>query len=49
MEPSLTERVCGARKAVAQRAARLEIDHERLPSYAASPPLEQATAPELGP
>jgi hypothetical protein len=34
---------------VAERARQVRIDPERLPSYAASLPLEQAVAPELDP
>jgi Potential Queuosine, Q, salvage protein family len=49
MVASLTERVRGACKAVAERATRVRIDHERIPSYAASLPLEEAMAPELDP
>ena len=49
MESSLTERVRNACKAVADRATRVRIDHEFVSSYAASLPLEQATAPELDP
>jgi hypothetical protein len=34
---------------VAERAARVRIHYDRIPSYAASLPLERATAPELDP
>jgi hypothetical protein len=47
MTSNLTERVRSSCKAVAERATRVRIDHERIPSYAASLPLEQAMAPEL--
>jgi Queuosine salvage protein len=47
MESSPTERVRNTCKAVADRAMCVRIDHEFVPSYAASLPLEQATAPEL--
>ena len=49
MESSLTERVRGACEAVAKRATRVRINHERLPYYAASLRLVQATAPQLDP
>ena len=47
MTSNLTERVRSSCKAVAERATRVRIDHERIPSYSASLPLEQAMAPEL--
>lgn len=49
MEPGLTGRVRAACKEVAGRAIHVRIDHGRVPSYAASLPLERAAAPELDP
>jgi hypothetical protein len=49
MEPSPTERVRVACKAVVDRAIHVRIDHDRIPSYAASLPMERATLPALDP
>jgi len=49
MKSDLTERVRNACKTVAERASHVRIDYDRVPSYAASLPLEQSTAPELDP
>jgi hypothetical protein len=49
LEESLTEGVRAACKAVAEGASFVRIDRDLAPSYAASLPLEQATAPALDP
>jgi hypothetical protein len=47
VESSLLERVRTACKAVSDRATHVQIDYDRLPSYATCLPLDQATLPEL--
>jgi hypothetical protein len=47
MDTSLIERVRTGCKAVAQRATHVQINYDRIPAYAASLPLEQATRPGL--
>src|SRR4051794_34745363 len=49
MESSLLERVRVACEAVASRAVHVRVDHDLIPSYAASLPLEQAVLPALDP
>jgi len=49
MELSLLEQVRASCKAVAEKAIHVHINEDRIPSYAASLPLEQATFPELDP
>jgi hypothetical protein len=47
VESSLLERVRTACKAVSDRATHVQIDYDRLSSYATCLPLDQATLPEL--
>jgi hypothetical protein len=47
MKVSLTEQVRTACKAVAEKATHVRIHYDRIPSYAASLPLEQIKSPEL--
>jgi len=49
MESSLLEQVRAACKAVAERASQVRIDYDRIPSYAASLPIEQALFSEPDP
>ena len=46
---SVTDRIRSACRAVARKAVFITIDHERIPSYAASLPLEQVARPSLDP
>jgi hypothetical protein len=47
VESSLLEQVRTACKTVSDRAIHVQIDYDRLPSYAACLPLDQATFPGL--
>src|SRR4051794_19180681 len=49
MESRLLDRGRLACEAVASRAIHVRIDHDLIPSYAASLPLEQAVSPALDP
>lgn len=49
MNLGVLDRVRAAAKAVVAKATHVHIDSDRLPSYAASLPLEQANSPQLDP
>jgi len=49
MKPGLFDRVRAACKTVAERAAHIQIDEDRIPAYAASLSIAQIVSPELHP